>query len=108
MQQNTYFNEIEWIFATKIQSTLPEPVGLFIAVKSVRVGLKTRRPRPIVSTEAASLSFTVPAKSASNVPALNPEGKGTAPLQPAALDLESPLSSDTEDDEDDFSTDEEV
>lgn len=70
------------------------------ATTEVRVGLKTKRPRPVVSSQGASLSFTVPAKSSSNVPAI--PAKAGGPVPPGD---ESPLSSDTEDD--DFSSDEE-
>ncbi|XP_018015651.1 tropomodulin isoform X2 [Hyalella azteca] len=59
-----------------------------------RIGLKTRRPRPVVSTEGASLSFTVPARikqqQLQDSPGIPPE------------DLDSTLS----DSEDGFSSDE--
>lgn len=64
--------------------------ALLLITRAVRNGLKTRRPKPVISNDGASLRFTLPNK----VP--GPNG-----LQP---DLDSTLSSDSEDD---FSSDDE-
>ncbi|XP_018015652.1 tropomodulin isoform X3 [Hyalella azteca] len=76
----------------RVSRQLQKNLDTFLA--EVRIGLKTRRPRPVVSTEGASLSFTVPARikqqQLQDSPGIPPE------------DLDSTLS----DSEDGFSSDE--